>query len=244
MYLNTDGTSKFGSEKEWPTGRHYGAQKYPKAAYAAMVSQMDDYVGRIIALLKKLGIDKKTLVIFASDNGTHVEGGRSREDVFETFKSSGALKGLKRDLYEGGIRVPFIASWRGKIPKGSITNFSAAFWDLRATFAQLTNSASNNKDGISFLPTMIKSGLPQPEHKYFYWEFYENGFKQAVIRQNWKAIRFYKNGEPLRTELYNLHIDMPEKNDVADKNPLIVSELEAIMDQEHVNSDNPLFQVK
>ena len=242
-YVNTDGSSKFAPEVAQPLGQHYGPQPYPKAAYAAMVTQMDDYIGNIMDLLKNLQLEENTLVIFTSDNGTHVEGGRKIKDVTDFFKSSGPLKGTKRDLYEGGIRIPFIASWKGQVPAGTTSAFTGAFWDVLPTFAHLAGARAPAGDGASFLPVVlgkketVRSGP-------LYWEFYEGGFKQAVRKNNWKAIRFYKAKVPVRTELYDLSSDSREKNDLATQHPEIVKELEKIMEEERVPSANPLFQIK
>ena len=243
QYLNDDSSSKFGPEIEHPSGRHYGPQANPKAAYAAMISQMDDYVGQIMKLLEELKLDENTLVVFTSDNGTHIEGGRSREDAVEFFKSSGSLRGIKRDLYEGGIRVPFIVSWKKQIPAGKTADLPFAFWDVLPTFAELTNTNPPFNDGISFLPTLL--GKTQKVRKDFlYWEFYENGFKQAVRKGNWKAIRFYKGINPDRIELYDLSKDIAEKNNLASQSPDIVKQMEGIMNTQHIASTHPLFQIK
>jgi arylsulfatase A-like enzyme len=242
-YLNADGSSKFGSEKKQPAGQHYGPQPYPKAAYAAMVFQMDDYVGQIFKLLKKLKLEENTLVIFTSDNGTHTEGGRKINDAMGVFKSSGPLRGIKRNLYEGGIRVPFITYWKGKIPANTTSDLTAAFWDVLPTLAELTDTKAPSNDGISFVPTLLGK-RQEAKHKHLYWEFYEDGFKQAVRKANYKAIRFYKGNIPVRTELYDLSNDLGEKNNIALKLPEVAKEIEKIMDNEHRPSDNLLFQIK
>lgn len=240
QYLNADGTSMFAPEKAQPQGLHYGPQPYPKAAYAAMITQMDTYIGEIRAQLAKLKLDKNTIIIFASDNGTHIEGGRTKKDALEFFKSSGPLKGVKRDLYDGGIREPFIVNWPGKIKAATTSNFVGAFWDVLPTLSQVVGLKNIiQTDGISFLPTLLGKG--QQKHTYLYWEFAEGGYKQAVRMGNWKAIRFYKNKEAIRTELYNLLSDIGEKNDVSAQYPDIVKQIENIMDKEHVESKNPLF---
>jgi arylsulfatase A-like enzyme len=243
QYLDKDGKSKFAPETPQPPGLHYGPQPYPKAAYAAMVSQVDDYVGQMMSLLKNLNLDKNTLVIFASDNGTHTEGGRTLKDATEFFKSSGPLRGTKRDLYEGGIRVPFIARWKGTIKANTISDYAGSFWDVLPTFAGLTNTAAPTSDGISFLPVLLNKDAGNHK-RLLYWEFYENGFKQAARKGQWKAIRYYKGIVPVRTELYDLKKDIAEKNNRAGQYPQIVKELEAAMDAEHIPSGNPLFQIK
>lgn len=242
-YLNADGSSKFSPEKEQPPGMHYGPQPYPKAAYAAMITQMDDYVGSILALLKKLNLEENTLVIFTSDNGTHTEGGRTLTDAMQFFKSSGPLKGTKRDLYEGGIRIPFIAYWKGHVPANVESDFAGAFWDLLPTIAQITNTKSPKSDGISFLPALLNKKQPQRENP-LYWEFYENGFKQAVRKDHWKAIRFYKGTTAIRTELYDLKKDAGENNDLSSRYGRKVKKMEKLMNKERLPSGHTLFQIK
>lgn len=242
-YLAADGGSVFAPEKEQPDGNWYGPQKYPKAAYAAMVTAVDDYVGQIMQKLREEGLAENTLVIFTSDNGTHIEGGRSLADAMEAHQSSGPLRGVKRDLYEGGIRVPFIAYWEGKVKPGTSEHIGA-FWDMLPTFTQLAGSAAPESiDGISIVPDLLGKG-EQPQHQALYWEFGEGGFKQAVRQGDWKAIRFYKKGQPERTELYNLSTDIGERNNLASAEPEKVKELEQLMEQLRTPAENPLFQIK
>ena len=217
----------------------YAGQAYPRAAYAAMVSRLDVYVGQIIQQLKQLGIDKNTLVIFTSDNGPHKEGGNDPS----YFNSNGSLRGIKRDLYEGGIREPMIAYWPGKVKAGSTSNFAGAFWDFMPTFTELANTASpNNIDGISIVPVLL-SQKNQPSHEWLYWEFHEQGGKQAVRMDKWKGVRLNVIKEadgPI--ELYDLQTDAGEKINVADQHPEIVKAIKKIMQQQHRESaDFPLF---
>ncbi len=241
-YLNKEGSSTFSPEIAHASGQHYGQQPYPKAAYAAMVSQMDDYIGRLMRHLQKQKIDQNTIIIFTSDNGTHTEGGRTKKDV-AYFQSSGPLRGIKRDLYEGGIREPFIVSWNGKIKSGSTNIHTAALWDMLPTICEAAGLKTMiGTDGISLLPTLL--GKQQKQHESLYWEFYEGGFKQAVRKDNWKAIRFYKGATPVRTELYNLASDIGETNNISMQYPAVVSMMESIMDKEHIQSTHPQFQIK
>ncbi|MBA4259208.1 MAG: chloramphenicol resistance protein [Chitinophaga sp.] len=241
-YLTEEGASKFGPENAHPSGQHYGSQAFPKAAYAAMVSQMDQYIGELIAYLKAQKVYDNTIIVFTSDNGTHKEGGRTKADI-DFFNSSGGLKGAKRDLYEGGIRVPFIVSWKGKVKSGSTNNYSGAFWDILPTFNEIAGVAAlPETDGISFVNAL--KGKKQLVHNTLYWEFFEGGFKQAILQNNWKAIRYYKGTTPTRTELYNLAVDKGETIDIADQNQPLVELLEALMDKERIKSSNPLFQIK
>ena len=241
-YLTPDGVSMFAPEKAHPIGQHYGPQAYPKAAYAAMVSQMDEYIGQIVAYLKEQKLYDNTLIVFTSDNGTHKEGGRTQQDI-QFFNSSGGLRGAKRDLYEGGIRVPFIVSWKGKIKPGTINPYIGALWDMLPTFGEIAGVKTMPKtDGISMLNAL--KGKKQLGHSQLYWEFYEGGFKQAILENNWKAIRFYKGTTPMRTELYDLSIDKGETINIANQNEEKVKYLEALMDKERTTSSNPLFQIK
>ncbi|MGZ3952794.1 MAG: arylsulfatase, partial [Flavisolibacter sp.] len=210
---------------------------YPHAAFAAMVSRLDKYVGEIMNTVKERGLEKNTLVIFASDNGPHKEGGG--DPVF--FNSNGGLRGIKRDLYEGGIRVPFIVYQLGVTKAGTINTMPAALWDLFPTFLQLAGVAPPGSiDGISLWPAI--TGQMQDGHAYFYWELHESGGKQAVRFGNWKGVRLNvstKTKSPL--ELYDLATDPQEKNDVASKYPQVVKQIESIMQQQYVpNKDWPL----
>jgi arylsulfatase A-like enzyme len=243
LYQNADGSSLYAPEKPQPPGQHYGPQPQPKAAYAAMVTSMDDYIGKIMAQLKQSGLEENTIVIFASDNGTHIEGGRRMQDAVNFFASSGPLKGVKRDLYEGGIRIPFIVQWPGKIKPNTTTDFAGAFWDILPTLTAAAGSADNSQGGISFLPTLLAQPH-QPQHEYLYWEFYEGGFRQAVRQGKWKAIRFYKGTQVDRTELYNLKEDVGEQHDLAAAQPQKVATLEALMDKARTPSESTLFQIK
>ncbi|PKV62910.1 arylsulfatase A-like enzyme [Pontibacter ramchanderi] len=244
-YLTADGESVFAPETPQPEGQWYGPQPYPKAAYAAMVTTLDDYVGRILKKLEEEGLARNTLVIFTSDNGTHIEGGRSLADALEAHRSSGPLRGVKRDLYEGGIRVPFIAYWQGKVQPGTTSEHIGAFWDLLPTFTQLAGdtAAPAGTDGVSIVADLLGRGKQQ-QHPALYWEFGEGGFKQAVRQGDWKAIRFYHNGKPERTELYNLQSDIGEQHNLSVANPQKVKELEELMDQLRVPAEHPLFRIK
>jgi arylsulfatase A-like enzyme len=220
-------------------GKGYAPQEYPRAAYATMVARLDAYVGQVLEKLKQKGIDKNTLVIFSSDNGPHQEGGNDPS----YFNSSGGLRGIKRDLYEGGIREPFIAWWPGTIKAGATSNYAGAFWDLMPTFAELAKQpAPAGIDGISIVPALLGQ-KNAPSHRFLYWEFHEQGGKQAVRMGKWKGIKLNVIGQPnAPVELYDLQTDRGEKNNVAAKHPDIVQTIQTIMQQEHrENSDFPLF---
>ncbi|TAD90625.1 MAG: hypothetical protein EAY75_04305 [Bacteroidetes bacterium] len=209
-------------------------EPYPRATYAAMVSRLDKFVGEIVEAISKKGMLENTLIIFSSDNGPHQEGGNN--PAF--FNSNGGLTGVKRDLNEGGIRVPLIAMWKGKIKAGSVSNNITAMWDLFPTFQQLSKqNISKDIDGISLLPTLL--GRKQKPHKYLYWEFHENGGKQAVRMGKWKAIRLNASTNisgPIA--LYDLSVDTMEKNNIASQYPLIVQQMDSIMLQAHTPHKN------
>ena len=171
-----------------PDYRPYQGRDWPDSekGFAKMIDLMDETVGEISARLDDLGITEKTLVIFTSDNGPHQEGGHSAE----FFNSNGPLRGHKRDLYEGGIRVPMIARWPGTIADGSQSDLVFAFWDVLPTFCDIAGvRVPRSADGLSFLPTLLNREEDQQKHDYLYWEFYEQGGKQAVREGNWKFIR-------------------------------------------------------
>lgn len=211
----------------------YPSTPHPKADFAAMVTRLDAYVGQIVALVKQLGLDENTIIIFTSDNGPHSESGA--DPGF--FKSSGPLRGIKRDLYEGGIRVPLITRYPGKIKSGSVTDHVCAFWDMMPTFADMTGTEIPvSVDGISFLPILLgKQG--QKQHDYLFWEFHEQGGKMAVRKGNWKGIRLdVNNSDKLRFELYDLSNDLQEKKNIAGQYPQVVEELNRLMDKSHIPS--------
>lgn len=212
----------------------YGSTPHPKADFASMVTRLDAYVGEIVNLLEELGLEKNTLVVFTSDNGPHREGGADPD----FFKSYGPLRGIKRDMYEGGIRVPFVAKYPGKIQAGTTTSHISAFWDMMPTFAELTGTkAAENTDGISFLPALLGQSN-QKQHDYLYWEFHEGGGKMAVRKGNWKAVRLnVSRPEKTVTELYDLSNDLQEREDIASQHPDIVAEMAKIMESAHVRSD-------
>ena len=187
----------------------------PQKGHAAMITRMDGDVGRVFALLKELDIDDKTLVFFSSDNGPHREGGNDPD----FNDSNGPLRGIKRDLYEGGIRVPLIARWPGRIKPGSESDHVSAFWDFMPTACEVACvDAPAGTDGISYLPTLL--GRKQKQHEFLYWEFHERGSKQAVRMGKWKLIRFVNDG---KVELYNLDEDLGETTDIADRHPEIIA---------------------
>jgi len=220
--------------------RHYSYEREPKTTYAAMVSHMDHNIGLILEKLRELDLAEDTLVMFASDNGAMREGGHRMED----FDSSGPLRGGKRDLYEGGIRVPMIAWWPGHIEEGRTTDHLSAFWDISPTVRELAGAeAQSDTDGISLVPTLLDQGS-QKKHDQLYWEFFEGGGKRAVRQGPWKLILFNTNrDENPRPELYHLGNDPGETRNLAGKNSGKITELITLMDQLRTPSEHPAFKL-
>ncbi len=207
----------------------YRSQPTPHAAFAAMITRMDRDIGRLVDLLASRGLDRNTIVLFTSDNGPHREGGADPE----FFNSSGGLRGVKRDLYEGGIRVPMIVRWPGTVPAGQTSVDPWAHWDILPTLVDLAGGkAPGNIDGKSMV-RMLR-GQSQPAHPPFYWEFHERGFQQAVRMGQWKAVRL-KPGAPL--ELYDLGKDEREEHDVAAAHAAIVKKIEAYLETARTPSE-------
>jgi arylsulfatase A-like enzyme len=209
-------------EKGWPLrkmkSKHYYNDPDGHVTYAAMVSKMDNDIQRILTTLKKLGVDDNTLVIFTSDNGHEYDNTKS-----EFFNSNGPFRGKKRDVYEGGIRVPFVATWPGHIKKGTTSSHASAFWDVKATFCEIAGvSLEGKSDGVSFLPALKGNNNKQKEHDYLYWEMNERaGPIQALQKGDWKLVYFKSKN---RYELYNL------KNDPSENKNVITTELQVFED--------------
>ncbi len=211
----------------------YCSQPNPHAVFASMIVRADMYVGQIMAKLKELGIDNHTIVMFSSDNGPHEEGGA--EPAF--FNSAGGLRGVKRDLYEGGIRNVFIANWPGKIKAGSVSNHISAFYDVLPTCADIAGVKLDSKtDGLSFLPELTGKGA-QKKHDFMYWEYNFFGGRQAVRIGDWKGVVYglNKKTDP-DLELYNLATDVAETKNVAAQHPDIVTKMKAILKDQHTDS--------
>lgn len=216
------------AETPFIQNKSYGSTEAPRASYAAMVSRLDLYVGELMELLKAEGLDQNTMILFSSDNGPHQEGGG--DPAF--FNSSGPLRGTKRDLYEGGIRVPFIV-WGPEI-KPAKTPLVSAFWDVLPTLADAINvKLPVATDGISFMPTLL--GQPsnyQQKHEYLYWEFHERGGRIAVRCGDWKAVQYNYGTKPDGpVELYNLAKDIHEDRNLAPEYPELVQQLSTYMKQ-------------
>lgn len=232
---------QFTDDPSWPgqEGSRYNATTHTHAQFAAMISRLDSYVGDILALLKQKGLDDNTIVIFTSDNGPHEEGGA--DPVF--FGRDGKLRGLKRQIHEGGIRVPFIVRWPGKVKAGSVQDLPVAFYDIMPTLAQLIGVEQwpgkyanphldhDYFDGISFAPALL--GMNQSEtHPFLYWEFDETD-QIGVRKGDWKLI--VKHGIP---HLYNLATDLHEDTDLASQHPDVVRELTDIIRSQHTPSEH------
>ena len=214
-------------------GRGYTPHFTPRAAYAAMISRMDRYVGNILDLLDELGLTNNTLVIFTSDNGTtHLQD----EVDTEFFASVGELRGLKGSLYEGGVRVPTIVRWPGKVRAGSVNDYISGFEDWLPTILEAvgTGRVPVELDGISLVRCL--TGEAQPQRPFLYREFSGYGGQQSIRVGEWKAVRTNLSRGRVLTELYNLSVDVGEKEDVATQHPEIVARLEAFMMREHAKS--------
>ncbi|WP_349351593.1 arylsulfatase [Flagellimonas sp. MMG031] len=212
----------------------YESQPETHAAFAAMVTLLDKQVGEIMDKVKELGIEENTLIIFTSDNGPHKEGGGDPD----YFDSNGPFKGYKRDLYEGGIRVPMLAKWEGTIPEGSKTDHISAFWDVFPTFLDLVGaSIPENLDGISLAPTLLGNPKKQKKHEYLYWEFHEKGGRQAIRKGDWKAVKYNVFKDDSAIELYDLSKDIAEEHNLADQYPEKVEQFEALFSQARTSSE-------
>jgi arylsulfatase A-like enzyme len=234
-HANNEATRGMGDGQEVPDYGQYKDKpwKNPDKGQAAMISRLDRDAGRLMARLKEYGLERNTLILFSSDNGHHMEGGNDPD----LFDANGPLRGMKRALYEGGIRVPFIARWPGRIKAGATSDHIGYFGDFFATACDLTGqSMPPGLDSISFLPALLGKRNGQRRHKYLYWEFYEQGSRQAVRFGNWKAIR-----EPMiagRIELFDLSKDLGEQNDLGGKHPDVGAKAAAMMDEAHVSDPN------
>ena len=238
-FLNADGQSRFAPETPFvkPTGSRYTSQTRPKATFAAMLTRLDRDVGKLLALLAELGLDQTTYVFFTSDNGPHKEAGA--DPVF--FDSNGPLRGIKRDLYEGGIRVPLLVRGPG-VPAGRLSDQVWANWDVLPTLCQLANAPRPvGIDGLSMAAHLRGNATAAATNRVLFWQFNEGELRQAVMQDNWKLIRLKKPGQPERLELYDLGLDLGETRDVAGQNPVVVEALTKRMQAEQAPAEHPLF---
>jgi arylsulfatase A len=230
-------------EGAFPETPYDGSKGYlphptPRAAYAAMITRMDRDVGRILDLLKSLNLEDTTLVMFTSDNGPTFNGGSDSQ----FFESAGLLRGLKASVFEGGIRVPLIARWPGKIKPGGTTDLVSAFWDVLPTLSELTGArVPSDVDGISFLPTLLGRGK-QKRHDYLYWEYPEGPGSQALRIGPWKGVRLQAKKNPNGPiQLFNLDADLGETTNVAARHPDWVKKIERLMKEARVPSPIPYW---
>ena len=215
---------------EVPSHGIYRDKLWPNSekGYAAMITRLDSYVGSLMAHLRQLGLDKNTLVIFSSDNGPHNEG--YHNPLF--FGSGGPLRGIKRDLYEGGVRIPMIARWPDTIPAGVVSNQVGWFPDFFPTLTRLAGAQTpRGLDGVNLLPTLFGQPNRQKQHPYLYWEFNERGFSQAARVGDWKGL-YMNAGLPM--QLFDLRSDRGETRDVAAEHPNVVAKLQKVMQKAHV----------
>lgn len=249
-HANNERKRALGNGMEVPDFGPYKDEPWEDAlkGHAAMITRLDEDVGRLLQKLKILGLHRNTLVIFTSDNGPHKEGGQ--DETF--FNPSGPLTGYKRDFKDGGIRVPFVAWWPGKVQPAT-ANHLCYGGDMMATFAELSGGTAPEKiDSISIVPTLLRPRVhggrampsmsrPQPQHQHLYFEFHEGGFSQAVIiGGRWKGIRTKRLDAPI--ELYDLHTDVAEQHNVAASHPSVVKHVELLFRLER--TDSPLWPIK
>lgn len=223
---------------KWDDAPYTGTNKYlphftPRAAYAAMVSRLDEHVGKLMGVVDKLGLTTNTIFIFTSDNGPLYDGLGGTDTEF--FESARNLRGRKGSLYEGGIRVPLIVRWKGQVQAGSVSDRVTGFEDWLPTLLDLVGLNPVKRDGISFAPTL--RGRKQAERSFLYREFPAYGGQQAIRADNWKAVRQRLNTKAVKTELYNLSDDPTESTDVAEKYPDVLNRLTKLMREQHVRSE-------
>ncbi len=234
-HANNEGTRMFGDGAEVPDYGIYEKENWSKQdkGQAAMITRMDRDVGRLLDLLKELKIEENTLVMFTSDNGPHNEAGHNPE----LFKPAGPLRGMKRTLTEGGIRVPTLAWWPNTIEPNSISDQPFYFGDLMATACDMSQSDMPlQTDSLSFLPTLKGKAEEQKRHKFLYWEFYERTFRQAVVMEDWKLIRSGMDNQ--RLELYDLKNDIHEDVNLIKEQPAVAQRMLSYMESAHVPHPN------
>lgn len=223
-YLNGMEVPDYGefADEDWPD---------PEKGFAEMMRIVDDYVGQLVAKLDEHGLSENTLIVFSSDNGPHEEG----QHHAEFFNSNGHLRGMKRDLFDGGIRVPTIATWPGKIAPGSESDVLSGFQDMFPTFAEVAGfNAPEQLDGVSLIPTLLGKPDEQTHHEFLYWEFLEKGGKKAVTTTKWKAVQLDTlKPNPAPTLLFDLENDPSEMTDVAPDHPDVVQEMERWIKESH-----------
>lgn len=232
-HANNELTRKTGNGMEVPSDAPYSRERWTpqQRNYAAMVTRLDADVGELIRLLKEMDIDRETMVLFTSDNGPQgrEEGGYDQM----LFDSNGPFRGLKRELYEGGIRVPLLVRWPGRVRAGVTSPFPVTLCDLLPTAASLAGARVPVSDGVSLHDLLLGGRAPRRES--LYWEFHEGGFVQAVRIGSWKAVRKGIHGA---VELYDLKSDIGETRDLSARHPALVRRAEEMMRREHVESED------
>ena len=219
-------------EKPYFGENGYAPNKYPLSTYAAMITFLDEQVGIIMEKIKKLGLDNNTIIMFSSDNGATFSAGVDTK----FFNSVSGLRGLKMDLYEGGIRVPFIARWPKKIKANSVIDHVSGQFDIMATLAEISGKKISNSDGISLVPELMGSKQDQQKHGFLYFEYPENGGQLAVRIGSWKGVkRNVRNNPSQNWELFDLSKDRNETTNVSAVNPQIISQINAIVKREHTH---------
>ncbi|MCE6991251.1 arylsulfatase [Dyadobacter sp. CY323] len=217
-------------EKPYYGQQGYTPTKYPLSTYAAMITYLDLQVGIVMAKIKELGLDDNTIVMFSSDNGTTFNGGVNAK----FFNSVDGLRGLKMDVYEGGIREPFIARWPGKVRAGSVSEHVSVQYDLMATLAELTGQKVDQTDGISFLPELLGQKNRQKKHEFIYWEYPEKGGQLAIRMGNWKGVKTDLRKNPGNAwQIFDLKNDRNETTDMAAQHPELARQFDAILKREH-----------
>jgi len=234
-HANNERTRVLKDGQEVPDYGPYAEEDWinPHKGQAAMITRMDHHIGRLFTRLKDLGIDQETLVIFTSDNGPHKEGGNDPK----FFDAGGPLRGIKRDLTDGGIRVPFIVRWPGHVSPNQLSHHVGYFGDFMATAAELARARMpRGRDSISFVPTLLGRADQQRQHPYLYWEFHEGGFDQAIILEGrWKGLRLDSRAAPI--ELYDLQADIAEARNIAAEHPALVAQIGLLMHTARTDSD-------
>jgi uncharacterized sulfatase len=241
-HANNEGGRVSGDGMEVPDYGIYASRDWPnpEKGFAAMISRMDRDVGKLMELLRELSLDEKTVLFFTSDNGPHNEGGHDHE----YFNSSGPLTGYKRSMHEGGIRVPMIVRWPGRIEPGSSSGHPSAFWDFLPTACEISGAPAPDSDGISYFPTLIGKSDQQAKHEYLYWASSEGATSVGVRYKNWKLVQYRaakkrKSSEPSSAtpvwKLYDLESDIAEQNDVAAENADVVQRIVGMLKRDQLN---------
>ncbi|MEM9025568.1 MAG: sulfatase-like hydrolase/transferase, partial [Verrucomicrobiota bacterium] len=227
---------KVGTDTPVARGKQKGLSEEPKATFAGMVSRFDWEIGKIVSKLKDLGILENTIIMFSSDNGPHKEGGQDPE----WFNSGGGFRGIKRDLFEGGLRVPMIVRWEGHVAPGSETDHLSAFWDILPTLCEIAQiETPSDTDGISFLPTLLGNTDSQKKHEYLYWEFHEGIGSRAALTEKWKAVQLQMNRPKVgRIMLFDIQADPAEQNDLSAAHPEIVEHFVSVFEEAHTPTES------